>query len=463
MFDKEIYVQRREELKKQISGGILLFLGNDESPMNYPGNPYPFRQDSTFLYYFGMEDDPGLAAVIDLEAGTETLFGYDYTVDDVVWMGPQPTLKERAQRIGVAHSRPIGELADFIQTAIGRGRTVHFLPQYRPENVLKLQSLLGIHPDLLNNYVSEEFIKAVVAQRSVKHPEEIAEIEKALEISYKVHLFAMHNIRPGRYEREIAGAIEGMALALGGRLSFPIIFSVHGETLHNHHHRNRMKEGEMAVNDCGGEAASGYAGDITRTLPVGGKFSDRQRQIYEIVLKSQLAAIDAIEPGMKYRDVHLLTARVIADGLKELGLMKGDMEDAVAQGAHALFFPHGLGHMMGLDVHDMENLGEDYVGYDEETERSDQFGLAYLRLAKKLQPGYVLTVEPGIYFIPELIDQWKSAGKFTEFIDYDKVEEYRGFGGIRIEDDVLVTEEGHRVLGKPIPKTVEEVEKEMAR
>jgi Xaa-Pro aminopeptidase len=461
MFDKSVYVKRREELKRNMGSGLLVFLGNDESPMNYPGNPYPFRQDSTFLYYFGLQD-PGLEAIIDLDSGEEILFGYDYTVDDIVWMGPQPTLQERAEMVGVARGLPDEQMGDVVWEAIRKGRKVHVLPTYRPEHEIKLVKLLGVTPDYQSLYVSEEFIRAVVAQRSVKSPEEIAEIEKALDITREVHLYAMHETRPGRYEREIAGAIEGIARARGGRLSFPIIFSVHGETLHNHHHHNLMKEGDMVVNDCGGETAEGYAGDITRTLPVSGRFTTRQREIYEIVLRSQLAAIEAIRPGVKYRDVHLLTARVIADGLKELGLMKGDMAEAVAQGAHALFFPHGLGHMMGLDVHDMENLGEDYVGYDAETRRSEQFGLAYLRLAKALQPGYVLTVEPGIYFIPELIDQWKSAKKFTDFIDYDKVEEYRDFGGIRIEDDVLVTDTGHRVLGEPIPKTVEEVEKEMA-
>jgi len=461
MFDAQIYVKRRQQLKDQFSSGVLLFLGNEESPMNYPGNPYLFRQDSTFLYYWGL-DDPGLAAIIDLDNDREILFGYDYTVDDIIWMGPQPSLAQRGERVGVSRTAPTEELEKALLNALQQGQKIHFLPQYRPENLVKLESLLGIHPRLVNQYASVEFIKAVVAQRSLKAPEEIAEIEAALDITYQVHTFAMRETAPGKYEREIAGAIEGMARALGGRLSFPIIFSIHGETLHNHHHGNLMKESDLVVNDCGGETALGYAGDITRTFPVNGKFSPRQKEIYQVVLQSQLAAIDAIKPGVKYRDVHLLTARVIADGLKALGLMKGDMEEAVKQGAHALFFPHGLGHMMGLDVHDMENLGEDYVGYDEETRRSDQFGLAYLRLAKKLEPGYVLTVEPGVYFIPELIDQWKSAGKFSEFIDYQKVESYRDFGGIRIEDDVLVTENGHRVLGKPIPKTVEEIEDLMA-
>ncbi len=460
MFDRQIYQKRRRKLQDMLSAGVLLFLGNEESPMNYPANPFPFRQDSTFLYYWG-PDFPHLAAVIDLDEDREILFGDDFTVDDIVWMGPQPTIKELGEKVGVMETRPFGELETLVQEALAKGRTVHFLPQYRPENRIQISRLTGIQPDFVNHYVSVPFIKAVVAQRSVKSAEEIQEIEKALEITYQIHTAAMRMTKPGMVEREVAGALEGIALAQGGRLSFPIIFSIHGETLHNHHHENLMKEGDLVVNDCGAESALHYAGDITRTFPVSGKFSERQKAIYQIVLDANLAAIEAIKPGVKYRDIHLLSARVIAEGLKALGLMKGDVEEAVRQGAHALFFPHGLGHMMGLDVHDMENLGEDYVGYDEETQRSDQFGLAYLRLAKALQPGYVLTVEPGIYFIPELIDLWKAENKFREFINYQEVEKYRGFGGIRIEDDVLVTEQGHRVLGKPVPKTIEEVETTM--
>ena len=460
MFDKKIYVERRRQLKTALTGGLLLFPGNEESPMNYPANPYHFRQDSTFLYYWGL-DLPHLAAVIDLDENREILFGDDFTVDDIVWMGPQPTMKELAEKVGVRETRPFAELEKLVQAALQKGRKVHFLPQYRPENRLLLSRLTGIQPDFVNHYSSVSFIKAVVAQRSVKAPEEIQEIEKALDITYRIHTTAMRMTKPGMVEREVAGVLEGIARTQGSGLSFPIIFSIHGETLHNHHHENLMKEGDLVVNDCGAESDLHYAGDITRTFPVSGKFTERQKAIYQIVLKANLAAIEAIKPGVKYRDIHLLSARVIAESLKDLGLMKGDVEEAVRQGAHALFFPHGLGHMMGLDVHDMENLGEDYVGYDEETRRSDQFGLAYLRLAKALQPGYVLTVEPGIYFIPELIDLWKAENKLAAFINYDQVEKYRDFGGVRIEDDVLVTEEGHRVLGKPVPKTIEEVEAAM--
>ena len=460
MFHSETYKKRREILKKKFSSGLLLFPGNDETPMNYPANVYPFRQDSSFLYYWGL-DAPGLAAVIDVDNDREILFGNDLSVDDIVWMGPQPSVAERATQVGVTHSESVAKLEKRLHDAISSGRRIHFLPQYRGENVKKLAAWLGIRPEFLNRYASPELRKAVIAQRSIKEEQEIVEIEKALDITREMHLQAMKLTKPGKFEREVSGQVEGIALSNAGRLSFPIIFSVHGETLHNEFHGNRMRSGDLVVHDAGAEAPSHYAGDITRSFPVSGTFSQKQRSIYELVLKTQLTAIEAIRPGFPYRDVHLLAAKVMATGLKELGLMKGDVNEAVAEGAHALFFPHGLGHMMGLDVHDMEGLGEDWVGYDNEITRSDQFGLAYLRLGKRLKPGYVLTAEPGIYFIPALIDQWKAAKKFTDFIDYDRVETYKDFGGIRIEDDVLVTDNGHRVLGKPIPKTVEDVEEQM--
>ncbi len=457
MFSAHIYQNRRAQLKKQMDHGILLFLGNNETPMNYPANTYPFRQDSTFLYYWGL-DLPGFAAIIDLDENREIIFGDDFEVDDIVWMGPQPRVKELAEKVAVTETEPSQNLTFYLNKALGSGRKIHFLPPYRSANILKLRNLLGISPDHINLYASIPFIKAVVAQRSVKAPEEIAEIEKALDITYEIHTQAMKLVKPGMFEYEVAGELQGIALKNNGRLSFPLIFSVHGETLHNIAQLNRMEEGRLLVNDCGGESAERYAGDITRTFPVATTFTDRQKAIYEIVLNAQLTAIASIRPGIRYRDIHLKAAHVITDGLKELGLMKGSSVDAVTQGAHALFFPHGLGHMMGLDVHDMEDLGEDYVGYDETIQRSDQFGLAYLRLAKALKPGFVLTVEPGIYFIPQLIQLWKKEGRFYDFINYDKVEEFLDFGGVRIEDDVLVTEDGHRVLGKPIPKTIEEVE-----
>ncbi len=458
MFNTNTYVKRREVLKKKLNRGILLFLGNEESPMNYKDNPYHFRQDSTFLYYFG-HNEAGLTAVIDLESGDEILFGYDFVIDDIIWMGPQKSLKDKAGQIGVNQTRPVDELTAFIREAKQKGRTIRYLPPYRAEHVEKLRDLLNMDSNDIRNNVSEDFIKAVVAQRSVKEDQEISAIEEAHAITREMHLRAMKMARPGIYEREIAGAIEGIALSEGSGISFPVILSARGETLHNHHHGNRLKEGDLVINDSGAESLNNYAADITRTIPVGGVFKPQQKDIYEIVLAAQKAAIEAITPGTLYLDIHLLAARIIAEGLKSVGLMQGNIEDAVTQGAHALFFPHGLGHMMGLDVHDMENLGEKYVGYDETVQRSSQFGLAYLRLAKKLQQGYVITVEPGIYFIPALIELWEKEKKFSDYINYDKVREYIGFGGIRIEDDVVVTSEGNRLIGKEIPKEPEEIRK----
>ncbi|MQY56629.1 M24 family metallopeptidase, partial [bacterium] len=431
-----------------------------ESPMNYPANPYHFRQDSSYLYFFGL-DFPSLAGVIDVDENRDIIFGNDVDIEDIIWMGFQPSMKERAGKVGVKETFPLAKLEETVQKAAQQGKKVHFLPPYRPETELKLSRLLGISPDEVKKNASVELIKAVVAQRSVKIKEEVEEIEKAHAVTYEMHTTAMKMAKPGIYERDIAGRIEGIALSLGSSVSFPIILTINGQILHNHYHGNMLEEGRLLVNDSGAESLLHYAADITRTIPVSGKFSQKQREIYEIVLSSQEVAIQSIRPDIKNRDIHLKTAKVIAEGMKGLELMKGDTDEAVQEGAHALFFPHGLGHQMGLDVHDMEDLGEDYVGYDEKTKRSDQFGIAYLRLAKELQPGYVVTVEPGIYFIPALIDKWKGEKKFTQFINYDKVEEYRDFGGVRIEDNVLVTEDGHRVIGKTIPKTPEDIEKIM--
>jgi Xaa-Pro aminopeptidase len=425
--------------------------------MNYPANPYHFRQDSSFLYFFGL-DSADLAGIVDVEADREILFGDDVDVEDIIWMGDQPLLQDRAARVGVTETLRKEKLGETIKDALGKGKKIHILPPYRPENVLLLQDLLEVSPDKLKGSVSEELVMAVVEQRSVKIPEEIEQIELALDATHNMHTTAMRMARPGVLESEIAGRIEGIALSHGGLISFPVILTINGQILHNHFHGNTLEAGRLMVNDSGAETAMHYAADITRTVPVGGRFSRKQEDIYNIVLAAQNTAIEAIRPGVMNKQVHLSAVSTIAAGLKDLGLMRGDVDEAVKAGAHALFMPHGLGHMMGLDVHDMEDLGENYVGYDKSVKRSDQFGLAFLRLARELKPGYVLTVEPGIYFIPALIDKWIKEEKHTEFIDFDRVNTYRDFGGIRIEDDVLVTETGSRVLGKPIPKTVEELE-----
>jgi Xaa-Pro aminopeptidase len=450
MFEAKTYAKRRDLLRKHVGSGLILLLGHDDSPMNYQANAYHFRQDSTFLYFFGL-DTPGLAALIDADEKRDILFGDDIDIEDIIWMGYLPTLKDRAAEVGVGQTAALNDLSSALQDAIRKARPVHFLPPYRPETLLKLEKLLGIKPDAAKAKASLSLVKGVIAQRSIKSDEEVAEIEKALHTTAKMYDAAMRMAQPGIWERDIAGRVDGLAIAGGAGTAFPTILTKNGQILHNHEHGNRLKKGDLLVVDAGASSPMHYAADITRTIPVGGKLSAGQLDIYELVLEAQETAIKAIRPGVKYRDIHVQTARVIARGMNAIGLMKGDVEEAVLEGAHALFFPHGLGHMLGLDVHDMENLGENHVGYDDSVHRSQQFGLAYLRMAKDLRPGHVLTVEPGIYFIPALIDKWRKEGKFKNFIAYDRLEAYRNFGGIRIEDDVLVTKEGRRVLGRPIP------------
>lgn len=460
MFEASVYTSRRNRLKSQLGSGIALFPGNVESAFNYPANPYHFRQDSNFLYFFGL-DHPGMAGLVDADTGEDWIFGNDVDMDDIIWMGHQPLVAEQAKGAGVNRTAPYPKLADYIREAISKGRKIHYLPTYRGETVIELSNLLNVSPAAVKPGASQDLIRAVVEQRASKDEGEIAEIEKAVEVAYLMHTTAMKMARPGTTEQEIAGTIEGIALAHGGPVSFPIILSMNGQILHNHHHGNKLVAGRMMVTDAGAETSLHYASDITRTVPVGGKFDSRQRDVYQLVLDALVKATEILKPGLPYRDAHLLAAGVIASGLKDLGLMKGNVDDAVAQGAHALFFPHGLGHMMGMDVHDMEGLGENYVGYDEELQRSAQFGLAFLRMGRRLKEGFVMTVEPGCYFIPALIDQWKAEGLHKDFINYDKVDGYRDFGGIRIEDDILITAAGHRLLGRPIPKTIQDIETTM--
>lgn len=457
MFKKEVYIDRRNRLKDEMNSGLAIIFGNAEASYNYPANTYHFRQDSDFLYFFGL-DHPDFVGIVDIDNKKDYIFANDVDIEDIIWMGPQPTVKDQAAEVGVENTAPYTDLADFLADRIKGGQKIHFLPPYRGDRLVQINQLMGIKVSKVKEQVSEELVKAVVKLRSIKDEYEIAEIEKAVDIAYNMHTTAMKMCKPGVIERVIAGTMEGISLAQGGPVSFPIILTINGQTLHNHYHGNTLTQGRMMIADAGAETTMHYSSDITRTTPVGGKFSPRQKEIYEIVLEANVKAIKAIKPGVEYREIHLLSCKVIAEGLKKLGLMKGDMDAAVKAGAHALFMPHGLGHMMGIDVHDMEGLGENLVGYDEKTKRATQFGTAYLRLGRELQPGFVLTVEPGCYFIPELVEKWEKEGTNTEFINFDKVKEYLDFGGVRIEDDVLVTETGNRVLGKPIPKTVAEVE-----
>ena len=456
MFEKSKYVERRQKLMSLVKQGVIVLMGNKEVSLNYPANTYAFRQDSSFLYFIGL-NIPNLAAIIDVESNNVVLYGDDIDIEDVIWMGYLPSIKELAALSGIEQVKPYAQLTNDPEKYFNR--KIHFTPPYRNANKIFLSDVLSIPISNLKEKSSPELCKAIALLRSVKDADEIAHLDEIMAYGYEMHVTAMQMAHDGMHEKKIAGTIEGIALQYGARVSFPVILSKYGEILHNHHHNNILKKGDLLLCDAGFESNMGYATDHTRTIPVGGEFTQKQREIYEIVLKANNTAIEMSKPGVFYRDVHLASAMVVAEGLKALGLMKGNVDDAVSQGAHALFFPHGLGHMMGLDVHDMEDIGESYVGYDETVERSNQFGLAYLRLAKKLQPGFVLTVEPGIYFISALIDKWKTERKFEQFINYDKVDTYKGFGGVRLEDDILITQDGCRILGKKrIPITPEEVE-----
>jgi len=457
MLTPATYRDRRARLAKDVGSGLVVFLGNDEVGMNYTANVYPFRQDSTFLYFWAV-DQPGLAATIDVDSGSETMFGDDQTMADVVWSGPTPSIAERAAGAAVTDTAPSASLAVRVSAAVAKGQAVHFLGPYRAEHTITLAALLNVPPAAVRDKRSVVLHRAVAAQRAYKSPDEIADIELAIDVSRDMYATAMRAAKSGRKEYEIVAEIARVVQARGCTYSFPPICSVHGETLHNPFHRNTLASGDVLILDSGVETPSHNASDITRTIPVGGAFSSQQKAIYETVLRAQLGAIAAIRPGVPYRDIHLGAAKSIATDLTALGLMRGDAGDAVAAGAHALFFPHGLGHMMGMDVHDMENLGEDIVGYGPGYERSTQFGLNYLRLARPLEAGFVLTVEPGLYFIPALIDQWQADGTNAAFLNFSEIAKFREARGYRIEDDVVVTATGARVLGPPIPKTVADVE-----
>lgn len=461
MFDSSVYKQRRQALREKVGHGLILILGNNEAPANYPDNTYKFRQDSSFLYFFG-HSHPGYAGVMDIEAGEDYFFGNDVTMDDIIWMGPQPSVKDLAAQVGVEKSFPFDKLKEFIGKAISQRRPIHFLPPYRYDNMLLLEDLTGIRASMTKQHVSVELIKAVVALRSVKEACEIAEIDKACNIGYEMHTAAMRLCKPGVSEQYIAGILDGIASSYGNMVSFATILTQNGQTLHNHDHSHLLEAGRLMLTDAGAESVTNYCSDHTRTIPVGGKFTSRQRDVYSIVLDCHDKALELAHPGVTYKSVHLEVCKVLAQGLKDLGLMKGDVNEAVAAGAHALFMPHGLGHMMGIDVHDMEDLGQCYVGYDDEIRPSDQFGLASLRMGRRLQEGFVITDEPGCYFIPALIDKWKAENMHKDFLNYEAIEKFKDFGGIRLEDDILIIPGGSRFTGeKHIPITISEVEQIM--
>ena len=457
MFDSQVYERRRKMLKEQLGSGLVLLLGNDNSSINFEDNHYPFRQDSTFLYFYGLIK-PGLVGIIDVDHDRDILLGTDTGVIELIWAGPQPTLEALAHHAGVEHTHPLSEVAPLLHKARRHHRKIHFLPPYRNEHERKIRDWLDIRETPLQSQMSVELIKAIVSQRSYKSPEEIAEIEKAVDIAVDMQMEVMRTARAGMKEAELLGRLYDVTLSAGGNISFPPIVTVNGQILHNHSYDNTLSKGQMLLCDCGAETSMHYASDLTRTFPVDAKFTTRQREMYEIILNAHQTAIKSLHPGTLFRDIHLLASETLVDGLKDIGLMKGNAQDAVQAGAHALFFQCGLGHMMGLDVHDMENLGEEYVGYTEEFHQSKDFGLRSLRLGKALEAGFVITVEPGIYMIPELIDQWQGDHKHAEFINYDKVNTFRDFGGIRMEDDYLITSEGSRLLGKPLPLSADKIE-----
>ena len=462
MFSRETYINRRAELKKLVKSGVILFFGNNESPMNYPNNTYyPFRQDSSFLYYFGQHRD-GLVGVVDVDNNREMLIGNDIDIEDIVWYGSVDSVAELAAEVGVADSAPMKELKNICDEAASKGRKIHFLPPYRHDTMIQIMDLLGIHPNQQKESASLELIKAVVKMRSTKEPQEIEAIERACDVGYKMHTKAMRLIRPGVTEKFVGGQVDGMANSYSSKVSFATIFSQHGEIMHGNPSMALLESGRLTICDAGCELDD-YCSDNTRTMPVNGKFDQRQREIYSIVEACHDYALDVAKPGVKWYDVHMNVCRLMTDKLKELGLMKGDTEEAVRAGAHAMFLPHGLGHMMGLDVHDMEALDQKYVGFDDEVQPSDQFGTNCLRMGRRLQENFVMTDEPGIYFIPALIDDWKASGHCKEFINFDLLETYKDFGGIRIEDDILITKDGCRFLGKErIPYHPDDVENYMA-
>ena len=465
------YSQRRSRLRGLLEGqkGIVVFIGNVDSAAQYRDNGYKWRQDSNWLYFYGI-DEPRFAAIMDLESGSDTVYADDYDIDDIIWTGPMPTVASLAQGAGATASGSYSAFSDAVRAALAGGRQVHFLPVSRWYNAVLLSSLLGVAPaDVFSAgkkgcpLASEALVKAVVKMRLVKDADEIELLDRAGDLGYKMHTIARKGIRLGRIEQEIVGAMEGAVLAGGWGVSFATILTQHGEIFHCHSHDCPIEPGRLLLIDAGAESNEHYASDHTRTYPTGGRFTPRQRDIYQTVYECNELAFDMIKPGVSYRDCHLAAARHMLDNLSQLGLVSGDLDEAVADGLAGLFMPHGLGHNMGLDVHDMEDLGEDLVGYDPDQTRSSQLGLGSLRMARRLEAGNVITDEPGIYFIPDLIAQWKRCGTDKGRVNYSKLEQYLDFGGIRLEDDVLVTPEGARRLGGArLPIAPDEVEEAMA-
>lgn len=458
MFPSKTYIDRRDRLKKTLKSGLIFFPGNGESPMNYADNWYPFMQDSSFLYFTGINGIPNLYLLIDIDNNREILFGNDATPEEMVWTGAAEPMADLAAKSGIIKVKSAKELEAYVKQQRQQGQKIHYLPPYRADLRVQLAELVGKQPAEIAASSSVELVQAIVAQREIKSDEELVEIEKAVNTTVAMHTHAIKNTRPGRTELEIAGELQSIAIGGGGNIAFPIILTKNGQYLHNHATQDMLATGDLVLCDCGAENAMGYTGDMTRTFPAGKRFSALQRNVYDIVLDAHNSAVAGLRPGVQYKDLHLLAAKKLVEGLTDMGMMKGNADDAVAAGAHTLFFQCVLGHMMGLDIHDMENLGEQYVGYTPELKKSTEFGLKSLRLGKVLKEGFVVTVEPGLYFNPFLIDAWRAEGKYKDFVNYDAVEKMKAFGGVRVEEDFAITASGSRLLGKPLAKTADAIE-----
>ena len=458
MFPSKTYIERRDGLKKILKSGLVLLPGNGQSPMNYTDNWYPFMQDSSFLYYAGINGIPNLYVIIDIDNDREILFGNDATPEEMVWTGAAEPMVDLAAKSGIATVKPIKELETYLKQQTQKGQKLHYLEPYRADIKVQLAEITGAKPAQVSENTSAELVKAIVSQREIKSEEELTEIEKAVNTTVAMHTHAIKNTRPGRTELEIAGELQSIAIGCGGNIAFPIILTKNGQYLHNHATQDRLASGDLVLCDCGAENTMGYTGDMTRTFPVSERFSEVQRNVYDIVLDAHNAAVTGLRPGVLYKDLHLLAAKKLVDGLIGMGIMRGNADEAVSAGAHTLFFQCGLGHMMGLDIHDMENLGEQYVGYTPELKKSTEFGLKSLRLGKALREGFVVTVEPGLYFNPFLMDEWRAQGKFKDFVNYDAAEKMKHFGGIRVEEDFAITTSGSRLLGEPLAKTANAIE-----
>ena len=457
MLNKKVYANRRKKLKENFKDGLILIMGNNFSPLDCVDNTYPFIQDATFKYYFGI-DHNGLIGLIDIDKNEEIIFGNDYTMSDIIWMGKQKFLKELAIEVGIEKFIEKEELKKYLENR----KNIRFTNQYRADNIMYLSSILNINPFEFDKYISFDLVKAIIKQRNIKDKIEIEEIEKAVNITKEMHLSAMKNVKAGMKEYELVAEVEKQPRKYKAYYSFQTILSKNGQILHNHSHLNTLKDGDMVLLDCGALSNEGYCGDMTTTFPVSGKFTKRQKTIHNIVRDMFNRAKELSKAGITYKEVHLEACKVLVENMKKLRLMKGAVEDIVSSGAYALFMPHGLGHMMGMTVHDMENFGEINVGYDEGEKKPTQFGLSSLRLAKKLEIGNVFTIEPGIYFIPELFEKWKNEKLYEKFLNYDEIEKYMNFGGIRMERDILIQEDGtSRILGDRFPRTADEIEEYM--